>query len=67
MAHGLCDRNPAADAELHKLLRAPERKNRAALDAKDLPEFLKQADLTPVSIEKVNVPKIWTLVTVVKD
>ena len=33
----------------------------------DLPEFLKQADLTPVSIEKVNVPKIWTLVTVVKD
>lgn len=33
----------------------------------DLPEFLKQADLTPVSIEKVNVPKIWTLITVVKD
>ena len=33
----------------------------------DLPEFLKQAELTPVSIEKVNVPKIWTLVTVVKD
>jgi phosphatidylethanolamine/phosphatidyl-N-methylethanolamine N-methyltransferase len=33
----------------------------------DLPEFLKQAELTPVSIEKVNVPKIWTLITVVKD
>jgi phosphatidylethanolamine/phosphatidyl-N-methylethanolamine N-methyltransferase len=33
----------------------------------DLPEFLKQADLNPVSIEKVNVPKIWTLITVVKD
>jgi len=33
----------------------------------DLPEFLKQADFTPVSIEKVNVPKIWTLVTVVKE
>ena len=33
----------------------------------DLPAFLKQADLTPVSIEKVNVPKIWTLITVVKE
>jgi phosphatidylethanolamine/phosphatidyl-N-methylethanolamine N-methyltransferase len=33
----------------------------------DLPEFLKQAELNPVSIEKVNVPKMWTLVTVVKD
>jgi phosphatidylethanolamine/phosphatidyl-N-methylethanolamine N-methyltransferase len=33
----------------------------------DLPAFLKQAELTPVSIEKVNVPKIWTLITVVKD
>ena len=33
----------------------------------DLPAFLKQADLHPVSIEKVNVPKMWTLVTVVKE
>jgi phosphatidylethanolamine/phosphatidyl-N-methylethanolamine N-methyltransferase len=33
----------------------------------DLPGFLEQAKLTPVSIEKVNVPKIWTLITVVKD
>jgi phosphatidylethanolamine/phosphatidyl-N-methylethanolamine N-methyltransferase len=33
----------------------------------DLPGFLEQADLNPVSIEKVNVPKIWTLITVVKD
>jgi len=33
----------------------------------DLPAFLKQAELTPVSMEKVNVPKIWTLITVVKD
>jgi phosphatidylethanolamine/phosphatidyl-N-methylethanolamine N-methyltransferase len=33
----------------------------------DLPAFLKQAELTPVSIEKVNVPRIWTLITVVKD
>lgn len=33
----------------------------------DLPAFLEQADLHPVSIEKVNFPKMWTLVTVVKD
>jgi len=33
----------------------------------DLPGFLRQAELSPVSIEKVNVPKIWTLITVVKD
>jgi phosphatidylethanolamine/phosphatidyl-N-methylethanolamine N-methyltransferase len=33
----------------------------------DLPAFLKQAGFTPVSIEKVNVPKIWTLITVVKE
>ena len=28
----------------------------------DLPGFLAQADLQPVSIEKVNFPKIWSLV-----
>ena len=33
----------------------------------DLPAFLAQAELHPVSIEKVNFPKMWTLVTVVKD
>ena len=33
----------------------------------DLPRFLEQAELRPKSIEKVNVPKIWTLITVVKD
>lgn len=32
----------------------------------DLPAFLAQADLKPVSIEKVNVPRIWSLVTCVK-
>jgi phosphatidylethanolamine/phosphatidyl-N-methylethanolamine N-methyltransferase len=32
----------------------------------DLPAFVAQADLQPVSIEKVNVPKIWSLVTCVK-
>ena len=33
----------------------------------DLPAFLAQAGLEPISIEKVNVPKIWSLVTCVKD
>jgi phosphatidylethanolamine/phosphatidyl-N-methylethanolamine N-methyltransferase len=33
----------------------------------DLPAFLVQADLNPVSIEKVNVPRIWSLVICVKD
>jgi len=32
----------------------------------DLPAFLTQADLKPVSIEKVNIPRIWSLVTCVK-
>jgi phosphatidylethanolamine/phosphatidyl-N-methylethanolamine N-methyltransferase len=32
----------------------------------DLPAFLAQAQLRPVSIEKVNIPKIWSLVTCVK-
>ncbi len=32
----------------------------------DLPAFLEQADLQPASIDKVNVPKMWTLVTVIK-
>jgi phosphatidylethanolamine/phosphatidyl-N-methylethanolamine N-methyltransferase len=33
----------------------------------DMPAFLAQADLQPVSIEKVNFPRIWSLVTCVKD
>ncbi len=32
----------------------------------DLPAFLAQTDLHPISIEKVNFPKIWSLVTAVK-
>jgi phosphatidylethanolamine/phosphatidyl-N-methylethanolamine N-methyltransferase len=32
----------------------------------DLPAFLAQAGLDPVSIEKVNVPRIWSLVTCIK-
>jgi phosphatidylethanolamine/phosphatidyl-N-methylethanolamine N-methyltransferase len=33
----------------------------------DLYGFLTQANLTPISIEKVNIPKMWTLATCVKD
>jgi phosphatidylethanolamine/phosphatidyl-N-methylethanolamine N-methyltransferase len=33
----------------------------------DLPGFLAQADLQPISIQKVNVPRIWSLVTCVKS
>jgi phosphatidylethanolamine/phosphatidyl-N-methylethanolamine N-methyltransferase len=33
----------------------------------DLPAFLAQADLKPTSIEKVNIPRIWSLVTCVKN
>jgi phosphatidylethanolamine/phosphatidyl-N-methylethanolamine N-methyltransferase len=32
----------------------------------DLRAFLAQSDLQPVSIEKVNIPRIWSLVTAVK-
>ena len=32
----------------------------------DLPAFLAQADVKPVSIDKVNWPRIWSLVTCVK-
>lgn len=32
----------------------------------DLPAFLAQTELEPISIEKVNIPKIWSLVTCVK-
>lgn len=33
----------------------------------DLPAFLAQAELEPVSIEKVNIPRIWSLVTCIKE
>lgn len=33
----------------------------------DLPGFLAQADLRPVSVQKVSFPRIWSLVTCVKD
>ena len=33
----------------------------------DLPAFLAQSNLNPVSIEKVNFPRIWSLVTCVKE
>jgi len=33
----------------------------------DLPAFIAQAHLRPMSIEKVNVPRIWSLITCVKE
>ena len=33
----------------------------------DLPAFLAQAELEPVAIEKVNIPRLWSLVTCIKD
>src|SRR5918998_3100296 len=33
----------------------------------DLKAFLTQSELTPVSIDKVNIPKMWTLVTCVNN
>ena len=33
----------------------------------DLPGFLAQADLKPTSVQKVNVPRMWSLVTCLKD
>jgi phosphatidylethanolamine/phosphatidyl-N-methylethanolamine N-methyltransferase len=33
----------------------------------DLTAFIAQIDMQPVSIERVNVPKIWSLITCVKD
>jgi hypothetical protein len=33
----------------------------------DLPAFLAQIDIKPTSIEKVNVPRIWSLITCIKD
>src|SRR5919201_4822348 len=33
----------------------------------DLPAFLAQAELSPTSIQKVNVPRMWSLVTCTKE
>jgi phosphatidylethanolamine/phosphatidyl-N-methylethanolamine N-methyltransferase len=33
----------------------------------DLPGFLAQADLTPISVQKVSFPRIWSLVTFIKE
>src|ERR671938_1222658 len=33
----------------------------------DLPAFLPQAELKPISIQKVNIPRMWSLVTCTKE
>ena len=37
------------------------------LDRYMLPRFLEQAELRPISIDKVNLLSMWSLVTCVKD
>jgi phosphatidylethanolamine/phosphatidyl-N-methylethanolamine N-methyltransferase len=32
----------------------------------DLPAFLTQAGLQPESIERVNIPRLWSLITTIK-
>ena len=56
----------AIGATLERII-APATKYLGFKSDLDLPAFLVQADLKPVSIQKVNVPRIWSLVTCVKE
>jgi phosphatidylethanolamine/phosphatidyl-N-methylethanolamine N-methyltransferase len=56
----------AIGASLERII-APATKYLGFKSDLDLPAFLVQADLKPVSIQKVNVPRIWSLVTCVKE
>jgi len=56
----------AVGAKMERLI-APAAKYLGFKSDLDLPAFLVQAGLEPVSIEKVNVPRIWSLVTCIKE
>ena len=56
----------AVGARMERMI-APAAKYLGFKSDLDLPAFLVQAGLNPRSIEKVNVPRIWSLVTCVKD
>ena len=56
----------AIGASLERII-APATKYLGFKSDLDLPAFLVQADLKPQSIEKVNVPRIWSLVTCIKN
>ena len=56
----------AVGARMERMI-APAAKYLGFKSDLDLPAFLVQAGLNPRSIEKVNVPRIWSLVTCVKE
>jgi phosphatidylethanolamine/phosphatidyl-N-methylethanolamine N-methyltransferase len=58
-------KNPVG-ARMERLI-APAAKYLGFKSDLDLPAFLVQAGINPVSIEKVNVPRIWSLVTCIKE
>lgn len=45
IAHGYADRNPAADIKPRDILKATQKANYARVDAKDLPELLRQIEV----------------------
>jgi len=56
----------AVGARMERMI-APAAKYLGFKSDLDLPAFLVQSGLKPISIEKVNVPRIWSLVTCVKE
>ena len=44
VAHGICERNPAADVKISDVVRNKPVVHRARIDAKDLPELLRKID-----------------------
>lgn len=59
-----CSRNPII-AKLDRLI-SPFTVHIGFKSDLDLPGFLAQANLEPVSIEKINIPRIWSMVTCIK-
>lgn len=47
IAHGYAQRNPAADIKPRDILKATQKTNYARVDAKDLPELLRQIEVYP--------------------
>jgi integrase len=47
IAHGYAERNPAADIKPRDILKATQKSNYARIDAKDLPDLLRQIEVYP--------------------
>lgn len=47
IAHGYAERNPAADIKPRDILKGTQKSNYARIDAKDLPELLRQIEVYP--------------------